>query len=135
MKNIKSILMMVMIVCMMLSATSVVAFAEESAEGMNIEAILGELGVDFSSIEQELAALTAEAKGYIDGIVNMIMEDETYRSIATAVLAILAVLLFPVIIALIFIAYVTIAMMIIFAGALTAVVELLVGIVSQFIVL
>lgn len=135
MKKFKSILTIVMVVCMLFSSTSTVAFAEEPSMNVDVDAIIGDLGIDFGSVEQELNALTAEVKSYVDGLVNMIMEDETYRNIATAIIAILAVLLFPVIIALIFIAYVGIAMMVICAGALTAVVELLMGIVSKFIVL
>ena len=61
------------------------------------------------------------------------MNDETYSNVFTAILAVLALLAIPIIIGAVVVVYVAIGAMIIFAGALTAIVELFLGMLPAFV--
>ncbi len=90
---------------------------------------------DFLSQYLPIDALT-ELKdalfGFVEQMFNFIANNETYSSIATAALAVLAVLAIPVVFAGIVIVYAAIGGMVIIAGALTAVVEVFFEMVPSF---
>ena len=116
------------------------AYAEDGAETstptLEIDAIEQLLGVDLGFVDEIQAKLT-ELKttlfGYVDKVVNFIKSNETYKNIAKAILAVIAILLFPVFIGLIVVVYVTIGGMILFAGALVGIVEIIMSIAASMI--
>lgn len=87
---------------------------------------------DELTASQELFALVDELKEEIFGLVkdiwNFICSNETYKNIATAVVAVVAILLIPIIIALAVIAYIAMAVTIWVAGALMSLIEAIIAI-------
>ena len=73
-----------------------------------------------------LKDMEAQLFGVIDEILVFINSNETYKNAATIALAVLAVLLLPVIIGLIVVIYVAVGAMILFAGALVAIIEVVI---------
>lgn len=140
MKRFTSILMILMIMLTFMSTASLAAYAEDGAEtstpALEIDAIEQLLGVDLGFVDEIQAKLT-ELKttlfGYVDKVVNFIKSNETYKNIAKAILAVIAILLFPVFIGLIVVVYVTIGGMILFAGALVGIVEIIMSIAASMI--
>lgn len=140
MKRFTSILMILMIMLTFMSTASLAAYAEDGAETstptLEIDAIEQLLGVDLGFVDEIQAKLT-ELKttlfGYVDRVVNFIKSNETYKNIAKAILAVIAILLFPVFIGLIVVVYVTIGGMILFAGALVGIVEIIMSIAASMI--
>ena len=63
--------------------------------------------------------------GFIDDVWDFIMSEESYQNLATGALAVLALFMIPILIGLVVVVYVAIGAMIIFASALTAVLELI----------
>lgn len=132
--------MILMIMLTFMSTASLVAYAEDGAETstptLEIDTIEQLLGVDLSFVDEIQAKLT-ELKttlfGYVDKVVNFIKSNETYKNIAKAILAVIAILLFPVFIGLIVVVYVTIGGMILFAGALVGIVEIIMSIAASMI--
>ena len=140
MKRFTSILMILMIMLTFMSTASLAVYAEDGAENstptLEIDAIEQLLGVDLSFVDEIQAKLTelkATLFGYVDKVVNFIKSNETYKNIAKAILAVIAVLLFPVFIGLIVVVYVTIGGMILFAGALVGIVEIIMSIAASMI--
>ena len=68
-----------------------------------------------------------EFVGMFKDLWNFIASNETYKNIATAFVAILAILLIPVLIALAIIAYVAMAVTIWVVGALMSMIEAIIG--------
>lgn len=140
MKRFTSILMILMIMLTFMSTVSLAAYAEDGAETstptLEIDTIEQLLGVDLGFVDEIQAKLT-ELKttlfGYVDRVVNFIKSNETYKNIAKAILAVIAILLFPVFIGLIVVVYVTIGGMILFAGALVGIVEIIMSIAASMI--
>lgn len=91
--------------------------SEEELNGLLAEmgAILGDIKDDFVEV--------------VNGIINFIASNETYKSIAGIVLAILGVLFIPILVAVLVIAYIAIAAIVIVATALVSFLELLIGII------
>ena len=63
--------------------------------------------------------------GFIDDVWDFIMSEESYQNLATGALAVLALFMIPILIGLVVVVYAAIGAMIIFASALTAVLELI----------
>ena len=63
--------------------------------------------------------------GFVGQLWAFIQNDETYSNIATAILAILALIAIPIIIGVVVVIYAIIGAMIIFAGALKSVIEMI----------
>lgn len=68
---------------------------------------------------------------FVERLWDFIMSDETYSNVATAVLAVLGILAIPVVVGVVVVIYGIIGGMIIVAGALTAVVELFLGMIGN----
>lgn len=140
MKRFTSILMIFVLMLTFMSTASVVAYAEDgqtdSSSGFELSMIEQLLGVDLTFVDEIKAKLT-ELKdtlfGYVHKVVDFIKSNETYTNIAKAILAVFAILLFPVFIGLIVVVYVTIAAMILFAGALVGIVEIIMVIAASMI--
>ncbi len=140
MKRFTSILMIFILMLTFMSTTSVVAYAEDggaaSTPELDISAIEQLLGVDLAFVDEIKAKLT-ELKdtlfGYVYKVIDFIKSNETYTNIAKVILAIIAILLFPVFIGLIVVVYVTIGAMILFAGALVGIVEIIMAIAASMI--
>ena len=133
--------MILMIMLTFMSTASLAVYAEDGAEAstptLEIDAIEQLLGVDLSFVDEiqaKLGELKATLFGYVDKVVNFIKSNETYKNIAKAILAVIAVLLFPVFIGLIVVVYVTIGGMILFAGALVGIVEIIMSIAASMII-
>ena len=91
--------------------------SEEELNGLFAEmgAILGDIKNDFVEI--------------VNNIINFIASNETYKSIAGIVLAVLGVLFIPILVAVLVIAYVAIAAIVIVSTALMSLLELVIGII------
>ncbi len=144
MKRITSFILVIMMISSLFVGTSITAFAEgEQAPSNEVQsrltfddlwkAIAGIKLNDMNTIKAAYDTLVGVLKGYFDHYVAIIKGNPTYTKIAKIVITILGIILFPIVIALILIAYITIGAMILFAGALTAVVELVLGIVSTLV--
>ncbi len=154
MKNVTSIILILVLICTLVSLMSVPAFAEEGA------ATPGEESTEVTPPAQDESA--AEEGGFIDGLlekvkgfvtaeklaslkeqlfalpeklVSFVKNAATYENIATLIVAIAAIITIPIIFGLVIVAYITIGAMILFAGALTAVVEIILTILTGLIVL
>lgn len=146
MKRFASFVLIFIFVASLFVATSMTIFAEDTVENIpapeeqtdltwnNLSAAIKNIDVtDMNSIKAAYNTLKGVLKSYYHKLVTFIKSNETYSDIATAILGILAFITFPIIIGLIVIAYITIGAMILFAGALTAVVELVLGVVSTLV--
>ena len=91
--------------------------SEEEIQGLFAELVkvLGDIKNDFVEIVQ--------------GIVNFISDNETYKSIAGIVLAVLGALFIPILVAVLAIAYIAIAAIVIVSTALVSLLELLIGLI------
>ncbi len=140
MKRFTSILMIFILMLTFMSTTSVVAYAEDGGAGstpeLDVSAIEQLFGVDLAFVDEIKAKLT-ELKdtlfGYVYRVIDFIKSNETYTNIARVILAIIAILLFPIFIGLIIVVYVTIGAMILFAGALVGIVEIIMAIAASMI--
>lgn len=63
--------------------------------------------------------------GFIDDVWDFIMSEESYQNLATGALAVLALFMIPILIGLVVVVYAAIGAMIIFASALTSILELI----------
>ena len=144
MKRFASFVLMFIMVASLCVGMSITVFAtEEQApeSGEQVKLTWDDLGVainnidltNMDSIKAAYNTLTAVLKGYYNDVVTLIKSNKTYSEIATAVLGILAFIAFPIIVGLIVVVYVAIGAMILFAGALTAIVELVLGMVSTIV--
>lgn len=91
--------------------------SEEELNGLFAEmgAILGDIKDDFVEV--------------VNGIIDFIASNETYKSIAGIVLAVLGVLFIPILVAVLVIAYVAIAAIVVVATALMSLLELIIAII------
>ena len=80
---------------------------------------------------EEILNVWNTIKGYLDQIVAFINSEDTYKNIFTAILAIVAILFIPILLGILVVVYVAIAAMIVFAGALTGLAELFMGMIPQ----
>ena len=81
----------------------------------------------------DLTRLKDALWGFVVDVWDFILNDETYTNILTAILAVLALLVIPFIIGAVVVVYVAIGAMVIFAGALTAIIEMIIGMIPAFI--
>lgn len=128
MKRITAIVLIFVLVCAAFGVMSVSAFASESPDAN--ESVTD--SSDFS-ISGNLAELKTKLFGAVEKMISFINSNETYKKISTILLAVLAFIFIPIVIAFVFIVYVTIGTMIIFAGALTGVVEIIITILAGFV--
>ncbi len=88
---------------------------------------------ELNGLFAEMGAILVDIKDdfveVVNGIINFIASNETYKSIAGIVLAILGVLFIPILVAVLVIAYIAIAAIVIVATALVSFLELLIGII------
>lgn len=128
MKRITSILLILIIVCSAFTVMNISVFAEEGATqdeaaAGGIDGILDMLG-QFIPMET-INNLKETVFGPINDLWDRVMSNETYKNIFTAILGVLGFLLIPIIFALAFIAYTIMAASIICAGALVALLEVI----------
>lgn len=71
--------------------------------------------------------------GFVGQLWAFIQRDETYSNIATAILAVLTLIAIPIIIGVVVVIYAVIGAMIIFAGALTAVIEIVLSMIPSIV--
>ena len=144
MKRFASLILIFILVLSMFVGTAVTVFAtDEQAPHPELEtkmtwddfvlAIDNINYTDLSTVTNVYNVFIAMLKGYYNDLVTFIESNETYSDIATAILGILAFITFPIVVGIIIVIYIAIGAMILFAGALTAVVELVLGIVSSFV--
>ena len=144
MKRFASLILIFILVLSMFVGTAVTVFAtDEQAPNPELEtkvtwddfvlAIDNINYTDLSTVTNVYNVFIAMLKGYYNDLVTFIESNETYSDIATAILGILAFITFPIVVGIIIVIYIAIGAMILFAGALTAVVELVLGIVSSFV--
>ena len=123
MKHLVYIFMIVVLVCTVFTLTSVSVFAEGEAPAQ---------GQSVDSLKQDLGELKDELVRAVKNLWDFIMDNETYKNVFKAIVAIIAFLLLPLIVAVLFVAYLAIAGMTIVAAALTSVIEMIIRIVAKF---
>lgn len=96
---------------------------EEEVEGTTENSIMAFLE-SFIPVEA-LKGLADALFGLVGQMWDFVMSNETYSTIATAVLAVLAFLTIPFVFGVVVVVYVSISGMMIFAGAMTGIIELI----------
>jgi hypothetical protein len=158
MKKFISILLIMTLLCGMFAVNSISVYAEEIVDesvdnvGDAEQDTTTDEEVDQPVVEEESAPFEEESSfimsllgkfipmealgrlkdalfGFVEKMWEFIQSNETYSNIATAVIALLAVLALPLVVGGVVIIYAIVGGMIIFAGALTATVELFIGMV------
>lgn len=95
-----------------------------------LEGILAELqGFD---VEATINDVKDKLFGVVDEIWNFIASNETYKNIATAICAVVAFICIPIVIGAVVLAYIAIGAIVVVAGALTTVIELILGMLLGF---
>lgn len=125
MKRFTSILMIFILMLTFMSSTSVMA----SAADVNVE-VQPDAGDDMGTL---LTELKVAVKELVLEIINFIKSDETYKNIATAILAVLAILFLPVILGVVVIVFVAIVAMESFVGAMVKIVEIILAVIPSLI--
>lgn len=115
--------MIAVLVCTVFTLTSMTVFAAEGAP---------ETEAAEPSVKEQLVGLKDELVGAIKDLWSFIMDNKTYKNIFTAIVAIIAFLLLPIIIGVFFVAYLIIAAMTIVAAALSSAIQMIIGIVAKF---
>ncbi len=125
MKRFTSILMIFILMLTVMSTTSVMASA---ADG-NVE-VQSDAGDDMGTL---LTELKVAVKELALEIINFIKSEETYKNIATAILAVLAILFLPLILGVVVIVFVAIVAMESFVGAMVKIVEIILTLIPSLI--
>lgn len=140
MKRFASFILIFVLVCAMFGTVSASVFAEEAtpetavAEGSGlIDTLLAKVR-GFVTAEK-LAELKTLLFSLPTKMLNFIKSAFTLESLPMLLAGVAAVIFVPIVFGLMVIAFVTIGAMIVFAGALTAIVEVLLTILSGFIAL
>ncbi len=142
MKRLVYVFMIIALLCTVMTITSISVFAEDVSDEV-VEGA-GDVTTDKPAdapvedkkeptIQEQLAGLKDKLFGYVKRVWKFIMNDETYKNIFTAVVAVLAFLMLPVIVALVVIAYVSLAAITMVSAALISVIEILMTIVAKFV--
>ena len=125
MKRFTSILMIFILMLTVMSTTSVMVSA---ADG-NVE-VQSDAGDDMGSLLTELKVAVKELAWEI---INFIKSEETYKNIATAILAVLAILFLPLILGVVVMVFVAIVAMESFVGAMVKIAEIILSVIPSLI--
>ena len=126
MKKLGYIFLIAVIIVSLFATMAISSYAEEDvATGDEVQE--GEL-----STKEELLALKEELFGVVKELWAFIQNDDTYRNVFTAILAVLAFLILPVVIALVVTVYISMGAVIIVAGALTDAMALFISLVARY---
>lgn len=134
MKRFISIVLIMTLFVSIFAVSSIQSFAAESGENTKIEEKTSAIRSFLKDVPlgDKLLSLLDTVLGYCKQLVRFIRSNETYKNIATAVLAVLAFLAIPILLGVLVVVYAAIGAMVVFAGALTAVAEIFLGMVPKF---
>lgn len=144
MKRSISILFIFILMISVIASMSISAFAQEESVETETGNVAGEpntegegaveippelqgaLGVLHKfELKDKIESLTNWFKSTVAEVWNFIQSDETYKNIFTAIVAVIAFLFLPVIIGVLVVAYLSAAMMTVFAGVLVEIVKVI----------
>jgi chromate transport protein ChrA len=100
-----------------------------SAADGNVE-VQSDASYDMGSL---LSELKVAVKELVLEIINFIKSNETYKNIATAILAVLAILFLPLVLGVVVIVFVAIVAMETFVGAMVKIVEIILAVIPSLI--
>ncbi|MGM9631892.1 MAG: hypothetical protein ACI3XL_02225 [Eubacteriales bacterium] len=140
MKRFASFILIFVLVCAMVGTVSASVFAEEATPGAAVSEGSGLIDTLLAKVRgfvtaEKLAELKTLLFSLPAKMLNFIKSAFTLESLPMLLAGVAAVIFVPIVFGLVVIAFVTIGAMIVFAGALTAIVEVLLTILSGLIAL
>ena len=146
MKRFVSVIFIMLLTLSLLTTLGMSAFAAETPDGAG--ELTDNVTTGVGQFTKVLEGLLEQAKGFLpmeklEAVKNemvitvkaiwvFIQNDETYKNVFTAIAAILAFIFIPIIIGVLVVAYLIIAIMIVFAGVLVKIVEVILSILVGF---